>query len=67
MSVRVCGSRRDGQYVERMVYMLLRQSLLRSRMALQDLKEESLLCIVLPDATFSKGTKTLSVEFRFSF
>ena len=26
MSVRVCGSRRDGQYVERMVYsMLLRQ------------------------------------------
>ena len=41
MSVRVCGSRRDGQYVERMVYMLLRKSL-RSRMALQDLKEESL-------------------------
>ena len=67
MSVRVCGSRRDGQYAERMVYMLLRQSLLRSRMALRDLKEESLLCIVLPDATFSKGTKTLSVEFRFSF
>ena len=61
--MRVRGSRRDGQYVERMVYMLLRQSL-RSRMALQDLKEESLLCIVLPDATFSKGTKTLSVEFR---
>ena len=42
MSVRVCGSRRDGQYVERMVYsMLLRQK--PSRMALQDLKEESLL------------------------
>ena len=64
MSVRVCGSRRDGQYVERMVYSMLLRRSLRSRMALQDLKEESLLCIVLPDATFSKGTKTLSVEFR---